>query len=75
MGSSTGSRLSSIQELSRPIIGQSERCGPRLVLRKILGTLRNDKGTAIHECIMTTPATGGQNGLDSLKMLTAKLAS
>jgi hypothetical protein len=27
------------------------------VLRKIFGTLRNDKGTAIHELIMTALAT------------------
>ena len=48
---------------------------PQVVLRKIMGTLRNDKGTSIHERIMTTLATWGQKGLDSLKMLTAKLAS
>ncbi len=46
-----------------------------VVLRKILGTLRNDKGTSIHERIMTILATCGQKGLDSLQMLTAKLAS
>ncbi|HUS76541.1 MAG TPA: IS66 family transposase, partial [Methanothrix sp.] len=45
------------------------------VLRKILGTLRNDKGTSIHERIMTTLATWGQRGLNSLQMLTEKLAS
>lgn len=47
----------------------------QVVLRKILGTLRNDKGTSIHERIMTTLATWGQKGLNSLQMLTAKLAS
>ena len=46
-----------------------------VVLRKILGTLRNDKGTSIHERIMTILATCGQKGLDSLQMLTARLAS
>jgi len=46
-----------------------------VVLRKILGTLRNDKGTSIHERIMTTLATWGQRGLNSLQMLTEKLAS
>jgi transposase len=48
---------------------------PQVVLRKILGTLRNEKGTSIHERIMTTLATWGQNGLNCLQMLTAKLAS
>jgi transposase len=48
---------------------------PHVVLRKILGTLRNDKGTSIHERIMTTLATWGQKGLNSLQMLTEKLAS
>jgi transposase len=46
-----------------------------VVLRKILGTLRNDKGTSIHERIMTILATCGQKGQDSLQMLTARLAS
>jgi transposase len=46
-----------------------------VVLRKILGTLRNDKGTSIHERIMTILATCGQKGLDSLQMLTTRLAS
>jgi transposase len=40
-----------------------------------LGTLRNDKGTWIHERIMTALATWGQNGLDCQRMLTEKLAS
>jgi transposase len=31
----------------------------QVVLRKILGTLRNDKGTSIHERIMATLATWG----------------
>jgi transposase len=48
---------------------------PHVVLRKILGTLRNDKGTSIHERIMTTLATWGQRGLNCLQMLTEKLAS
>jgi len=46
-----------------------------VVLRKIVGTLRNDKGTAIHERIMTVLATWGQQGLNSLQMLRASLAS
>jgi transposase len=59
-----------------PTNNRAERAlRPQVVLRKILGTLRNDKGTSIHERIMTTLATWGQKGLDSLQMLTAKLAS
>jgi transposase len=46
----------------------------QVVLGKILGTLRNDKGTSIHERIMATLDTWGQRGLDRLQMLTAKLA-
>ena len=59
-----------------PTNNRAERAlRPHVVLRKILGTLRNDKGTSIHERIMTTLATWGQKGLNSLQMLTAKLAS
>ena len=59
-----------------PTNNRAERAlRPHVVLRKILGTLRNDKGTSIHERIMTTLATWGQRGMDSLQMLTAKLAS
>ena len=59
-----------------PTNNRAERAlRPHVVLRKILGTLRNDKGTSIHERIMTTLATWGQKGLDCLQMLTAKLAS
>jgi transposase len=54
-------------------IEQLER--ENILSRKILGTLRNDKGTSIHERIMTTLATWRQKGLDSLQMLTTKLAS
>jgi len=58
-----------------PTNNRAERAlRPHVVLRKILGTLRNDKGTSIHERIMTTLATWGQKGLDILQMLTAKLA-
>ena len=46
-----------------------------VVLRKILGTLRNGKGTFIHEHIMTMLATWGQKGLNSLQMLRSSLAS
>jgi len=59
-----------------PTNNRAERAlRPHVVLRKILGTLRNDKGTSIHERIMTTLATWGQKGLNSLQMLTTKLAS
>jgi transposase len=59
-----------------PTNNRAERAlRPQVVLRKILGTLRNDKGTSIHERIMTALATWGQNGLDCLQMLTAMLAS
>jgi len=59
-----------------PTNNRAERAlRPHVVLRKILGTLRNDKGTSIHERIMTALATWGQNGLDSLQMLTMRLAS
>jgi len=59
-----------------PTNNRAERAlRPQVILRKILGTLRNEKGTSIHERIMTTLATWGQRGLNSLQMLTAKLAS
>ena len=59
-----------------PTNNRAERAlRPNVVLRKILGTLRNYKGTSIHECIMTTLATWELKGLNSLQMLTAKLAS
>jgi len=59
-----------------PTNNRAERAlRPNVVLRKILGTLRNEKGTSIHERIMSTLATWGQRGLDCLQMLTAKLAS
>jgi transposase len=47
-----------------PTNNRAERAlRPNVVLRKILGTLRDEKGTSIHERIMTTLATWGQNGL------------
>jgi transposase len=59
-----------------PTNSRAERAlRPHVVLRKILGTLRNDKGTSIHERIMTTLATWGLNERDCLQMLTTKLAS
>jgi len=46
-----------------------------VILRKIVGTLRNTKGTAIHERIMTVLATWGLQGLNSFQMLRSSLAS
>ena len=46
-----------------------------VILRKIVGTLRNVKGTSIHERIMTVLATWGQQGLNSFQMLRSSLAS
>jgi transposase len=46
-----------------------------VVLRKILGTLRNSKGTSIHERIMTMLATWGQREFDNLQMLRTSLSS
>ena len=46
-----------------------------VILRKIVGTLRNGKGTSIHERIMTVLATWGQQGLNSFQMLRSSLAS
>jgi transposase len=41
-----------------PTNNRAERAlRPNVVLRKILGTLRDEKGTSIHERIMTTLAT------------------
>jgi transposase len=45
-----------------------------VILRKIVGTLRNNKGTSIHERIMTVLATWKQQGLDSLQILRSSLA-
>jgi transposase len=46
-----------------------------VILRKIVGTLRNGKGTSIHERIMTVLATWGLQRLNSFKMLRSSLAS
>ena len=46
-----------------------------VILRKIMGTLRNCKGTSIHERIMTVLATWEEQGLNSLQMLRSSLAS
>jgi transposase len=46
-----------------------------VILRKIVGTLRNGKGTSIHERIMTVLATWGLQSLNSFQMLRSSLAS
>jgi len=46
-----------------------------VILRKIVGTLRNGKGTTIHETIMTVLATWEQCGLNKLHMLRSCLSS
>ena len=45
-----------------------------VVQRKIVGTLRNGKGTSIHERIMTVLATWAQQGLNSFQMMRAMLS-
>jgi len=59
-----------VQSGVEPTNNRAERAlREHVVLRKIIGTLRNRKGTSIHERIMTVLATWGQRGLNSLKML------
>ncbi|MHA1579872.1 MAG: IS66-like element ISArch15 family transposase, partial [Candidatus Freyarchaeota archaeon] len=45
-----------------------------VVQRKIMGTLRNEKGTFVHETIMTLLATWKQRGLDPSETLAATLS-
>jgi transposase len=46
-----------------------------VVQRKIVGTLRNRKGSSIHERVMTVLATWSQMGLNRLQMMRLKLSS
>jgi hypothetical protein len=46
-----------------------------VVQRKIVGTLRNSKGTSIHERIMTVLATWSQQRLNTFQVLRVKLSS
>jgi transposase len=46
-----------------------------VVQRKIIGTLRNSKGTSIHERIMTVLATWSQQRLNTFQVLRVKLSS
>jgi len=65
-----------IQPGVEPTNNRAERAlREHVVLRKILGTLRNGKGTSIHERIMTVLATWEQQGLNSLHMLRSSLSS
>jgi transposase len=65
-----------IQPGVEPTNNRAERAlREHVVQRKIIGTLRNEKGASIHERLMTVLATWSQLGLDSLKMLRLKLSS
>ena len=65
-----------IQPGVEPTNNRAERAlREHVVQRKIIGTLRNSKGTAIHERLMTVLATWSLQGLDSLQMLRMKLSS
>ena len=65
-----------IQPGVEPTNNRAERAiREHVVQRKIIGTLRNSKGTTIHERLMTVLATWSQQGLDSLQMLRLKLCS
>jgi transposase len=64
-----------IQPGVEPTNNRAERAlREHVVQRKIVGTLRNNKGTSIHERIMTVLATWEQRGLNSLQMLRLSLA-
>lgn len=47
----------------------------QVVMRKIIGALRNNKGFTIHERIMIAFATWKQQGFNSLQMLRSSLTS
>ena len=65
-----------IQPEVEPTNNRAERAlREHVVQRKIIGTLRNGKGTAIHERLMSVLATWSQQRLDSLQMLRLKLSS
>ena len=65
-----------IQPGVEPTNNRAERAlREHVVLRKIIGTLRNSKGTSIHERLMTVLAMWSLQGLDSLQMLRLKLSS
>jgi hypothetical protein len=65
-----------IQPGVEPTNNRAERAlRENVVMRKIIGTLRNSKGTSIHERLMSVLATWSLQGLDSLQMLRLKLSS
>jgi transposase len=65
-----------IQPDVEPTNNRAERAlREHVILRKIVGTLRNNKGTSIHERIMTVLATWKQQGLDSLQIMRSSLAN
>ncbi|MFB3765043.1 MAG: IS66 family transposase [Methanotrichaceae archaeon] len=65
-----------IQPGVEPTNNRAERAlREHVVQRMIFGTLRNSKGTAIHERLMSVLATWSLQGLDSLQMLKLKLSS
>ena len=65
-----------IQPAVEPTNNRAERAlREHVVLRKIVGTLRNNKGTSIHERIMTVLATWKQQELDPLQIIRSSLAS
>ncbi len=65
-----------IQPGVEPTNNRAERAlREHVIQRKIIGTLRNSKGTVIHERLMSVLATWSQQGLDSLQMLRLKLSS
>jgi transposase len=75
MALSIGSRLSFTLGVE-PTNNKAERSiREHVVQRKIIGTLRNEKRTSIHERLMTVLTTWSQQGLDSLQMLRLKLSS
>jgi len=65
-----------IQPDVEPTNNRAERAiREHVVQRKIIGTLRSEKGTSIHERIMTMVATWSIQGLNSLQMMRLKLGS
>jgi len=64
-----------VQPGVEPTNNRAERAiREHVVQRKIIGTLRNEKGTSIHERLMTVLATWSQMGLDNLQMLRLELS-
>ncbi len=65
-----------VQRGVEPTNNRAERAlREHVVQRKFVGTLRNCKGTSIHERIMTVLATWSQRRLNTFQMLKVKLSS